>query len=150
MFWTQFQLLCSKIGKSPNGVAKEIGLSSGTVTFWKNGKIPKSDTLKKLADYFNVTVDHLLGNEQPAAPVASPAIALSADELRVIQRYRSVSPDVQAVVRKILDIPNGDEELIPVYHAAHSKDGTEEDRIIYRTREEVERLQNAPESDLDI
>lgn len=150
MFWTQFQLLCSKIGKSPNGVAKEIGLSSGTVTFWKNGKIPKSDTLKKLADYFGVTVDYLLGNEQPAAPVASPAIALSADELRVIQRYRSVSPDVQAVVRKILDIPNGDEELIPVYHAAHSKDGTEEDRIIYRTREEVERLQNAPESDLDI
>lgn len=64
MFWTQYQLLCQSVGKSPNGVAKEIGLSSGTVTFWKNGKIPKSDTLKKIADYFGVTVDYLLGDDK--------------------------------------------------------------------------------------
>lgn len=64
MFWTQYQFLCQSVGKSPNGVAKEIGLSSGSVTFWKNGKIPKSDTLKKIADYFGVTVDFLLGDDK--------------------------------------------------------------------------------------
>ena len=149
MFWNNFVSLCNQQNTTPTSVVKDLNISVGSVTHWKNGKVPHHATLKKLADYFGVTVDHLLGNEQPSAPILS-APALSPDELRVIQRYRSVSPDVQAVVRKILDIPNGDEELIPVYHAAHSKDGTEEDRIIYRTREEVERLQNAPESDLDI
>lgn len=150
MFKETFIRLCNQKGIAPTVVCAEIGLSNAAFSSWTESSVPRKATLMKLADYFGVTVDYLLGNEQPAAPVASPAIALSPDELRVIQRYRSVSPDVQAVVRKILDIPNGDEELIPVYHAAHSKDGTEEDRIIYRTREEVERLQNAPESDLDI
>ena len=150
MFWTQYQLLCQRVGKSPNGVAKEIGLSSGTVTFWKNGKIPKSDTLKKIADYFGVTVDELLGNDTPAPAPASPVITFTPEEQRVILRYRAVSEEARLIIRKILDIPNGDEELVPVYHAAHSKDGTAEDRIIYRTRAELDALENAPESDVDI
>ena len=150
MFWTQYQLLCQRVGKSPNGVAKEIGLSSGTVTFWKNGKIPKSDTLKKIADYFGVTVDELLGNDTPAPAPASPVLTFTPEEQRVILRYRAMSEEAQLIIRKILDIPNGDEELVPVYHAAHSKDGTAEDRIIYRTRAELDALENAPESDVDI
>ena len=150
MFWTQYQLLCQRVGKSPNGVAKEIGLSSGTVTFWKNGKIPKSDTLKKIADYFGVTVDELLGNDTPAPAPASPVLTFTPEEQRVILRYRAVSEEARLIIRKILDIPNGDEELVPVYHAAHSKDGTAEDRIIYRTRAELDALENAPESDIDI
>lgn len=150
MFWTQYQLLCQRVGKSPNGVAKEIGLSSGTVTFWKNGKIPKSDTLKKIADYFGVTVDELLGNDTPAPAPAFPVNTFTPEEQRVILRYRAVSEEARLIIRKILDIPNGDEELVPVYHAAHSKDGTAEDRIIYRTRAELDALENAPESDVDI
>lgn len=150
MFWTQYQLLCQRVGKSPNGVAKEIGLSSGTVTFWKNGKIPKSDTLKKIADYFGVTVDELLGNDTPAPAPASPVLTFTPEEQRVILRYRAMSEEAKLIIRKILDIPNGDEELVPVYHAAHSKDGTAEDRIIYRTRAELDALENAPESDVDI
>jgi transcriptional regulator with XRE-family HTH domain len=101
MFWTQFQHLCRREGKSPNGVAKEIGLSSGTVTFWKNGKIPKSDTLKKLADYFGVTVDELLGSA-PAVTLTTPE--LTPDELSLLSAYRS-HPELQAAVRKLLDIP---------------------------------------------
>ena len=150
MFWTQYQLLCQRVGKSPNGVAKEIGLSSGTVTFWKNGKIPKSDTLKKIADYFGVTVDELLGNDTPTPAPASTVISFTPEEQRVILRYRAMSEEAKLIIRKILDIPNGDEELVPVYHAAHSKDGTAEDRIIYRTRAELDALENAPESDVDI
>ena len=152
MFWNNLVSLCNERGTTPNGVCSELGLSAATATKWKKGAVPRDTTLQRVADYFGVTVDYLLGEEkkeQATAPILSIP-ALSPEELRVIQRYRSVSPEIQAAVRKILDIPNGDEELIPVYHAAHSKDGTEEDRIIYRTREEVERLQNAPESDLDI
>lgn len=63
MFWTRFIELCSKIGKSPNAVATACGVrSSGTVTGWSNGSIPRAPILHKLADYFHVTADYLLGN----------------------------------------------------------------------------------------
>ena len=120
------------------------------VTNWKNGRIPNGATLQKIADYFSVSVDELLGNDTPAPAPASPVITFTPEEQRVILRYRAVSEEARLIIRKILDIPNGDEELVPVYHAAHSKDGTAEDRIIYRTRAELDALENAPESDIDI
>lgn len=120
MFWEQYQNLCQQIGKSPNGVAKELGLSSGTVTFWKNGKIPKSDTLQKIADYFNVTVDQLLNGDPPKpskydhlevgeitfdlglfGDVQDP---YTPEEQLLIQHWRS-HPEAQPFVRKLLDMP---------------------------------------------
>ena len=69
MFWENFYGLCHSKQMSPNGVAKEIGISSGAITAWKQGKVPHHDTLIKIANYFGVSVDYLLGNEkQPEAP----------------------------------------------------------------------------------
>ena len=53
--------LCLRNGKRPNPVGKEIGLSSGIISKWKNGGIPNGETLMKLARYFNVSTDYLLG-----------------------------------------------------------------------------------------
>ena len=61
-FWNRFFTLCNEIGKAPNAVAKELGFSSGSVTWWKKGKAPQPNSIKVLADYFNVSVDYLLGN----------------------------------------------------------------------------------------
>lgn len=63
MFWEIFYNLCRSKGTYPNTVAKELSFSSGSVTFWKNGKIPQYKSLKKIADYFGVSVEYLLGNE---------------------------------------------------------------------------------------
>lgn len=64
MFWDNFIQLCNKKGVSPNGVAKHLKLSSGSVTGWKSGAEPHYSTLRKLADYFGVSVDYLLGKEE--------------------------------------------------------------------------------------
>ncbi len=64
MFWENFVKLCEARGVKPNPVAKELGLSSGSVTYWKQGKIPQSTTLQKLADYFGVTTDTLLNDAE--------------------------------------------------------------------------------------
>ena len=61
MFWERFYTLCLRNGKRPNPVGKEIGLSSGIISKWKNGGIPNGETLMKLARYFNVSTDYLLG-----------------------------------------------------------------------------------------
>ena len=61
MFWERFYNLCLRCGKKPNPVGKEVGLSSGIISKWKNGGIPNGETLMKLAKYFDVSTDYLLG-----------------------------------------------------------------------------------------
>lgn len=61
MFWDIFYKVCIEQGTKPNPVAKQVGVSSSTVTSWKNGGIPNGETLLKLADYLGVSVDYLLG-----------------------------------------------------------------------------------------
>ena len=61
MFWDNFYNLCVKKGIKPNPVAKELGISSASLTKWKNGTTPNSDALQKIAEYFDVSVDYLLG-----------------------------------------------------------------------------------------
>ena len=61
MFYDRFMGLCKERGVSPSAVMVSIGLNKSNATFWKKGSIPKGDTLRKLADYFGVSVDYLLG-----------------------------------------------------------------------------------------
>lgn len=65
MFYDLFCKLCSEKSISPTKASLEIGLSKSTATKWKNtGATPSGDTLNKIANYFNVSVDYLLGKEQ--------------------------------------------------------------------------------------
>lgn len=60
-FYERFTDLCNKAGVSPASVANSIGLSNSSTTYWKRGSIPKSETMQKLAEYFGVSVDYLVG-----------------------------------------------------------------------------------------
>lgn len=72
MFWNNFVNLCASVGKAPNVVASEIGLkSSGTVTGWKKGALPRPSVLVKIAKYFNITVNELIGEQEKIPPVVS-------------------------------------------------------------------------------
>lgn len=45
-------------------IAKEIDVNQTSIVNWKNGTMPHPRNVKRLADYFNVSVDELLaGNE---------------------------------------------------------------------------------------
>lgn len=70
MFYDVFKRLCDEKGVSCNRAATEMGLSNATATKWKKtGATPSGDTLSKIAVYFDVSIDDLLGNEEkPAAP----------------------------------------------------------------------------------
>ena len=68
MFWINYLLLCGQAEKTPTGLARELGISSGTVTGWKKGKIPSEASLKKIADYFGISIWDLLGDKNPDTP----------------------------------------------------------------------------------
>ena len=61
MFWERFVTECERIGKKPNSIREELSVSSSTLTKWKNGVMPTSRSLNKVASYFGVTSDYLLG-----------------------------------------------------------------------------------------
>lgn len=64
LFYINYVALCNKIGKSPSAVAEEMGFMRSVVTRWSKGSVPRQATLQKVADYFGITVDELLGKEK--------------------------------------------------------------------------------------
>lgn len=68
MFYDRFKALCENKKISPTRAAIDMGFSNSITTKWKKtGATPDGVTLAKIAEYFGITVDELLGKEkQPA------------------------------------------------------------------------------------
>lgn len=73
MFYDTFLQLCNLRNIAPTAAAVEIGFQKSVVTRWKNGMTPRDANLRKIADYFNVSVDYLLGNEKTTEEQPTPA-----------------------------------------------------------------------------
>ena len=65
MFYENVKELCHQRRTNITTLVKELGMSTSMPTGWKNGTIPKSDTVQKIADYFGVTTDYLLRDHSP-------------------------------------------------------------------------------------
>lgn len=75
MFYEIFEKLCHDNLTSPFAFCKEIGLSGGTAAYWKkSGRPPKRETLEKIAQKFGVSVDYLLGREEPKSNLRTVTI----------------------------------------------------------------------------
>lgn len=64
MMYEIFERLCKENGVTPYRVGKETHITTSTLTDWKKGRYtPKQDKLMRIADYFGVSVDYLMGKE---------------------------------------------------------------------------------------
>ncbi len=46
-------------------IAEKLGMTPTGISYWESGNaVPNYETLKKLADLFNVSIDFLIGNEK--------------------------------------------------------------------------------------
>ena len=62
--YEKFEQLLKKYGVTPYRVHKETGISTATLSDWKNGKSqPKKDKIEKICDYFNVPISYFYGDE---------------------------------------------------------------------------------------
>lgn len=61
MFYKNFLKLCNSLEKSPSAVASEIGIAKTCVTRWEKGSKPRDATLRRIAKYFGVSTEALLG-----------------------------------------------------------------------------------------
>lgn len=59
--YEKFVYLLDKTNKTAYQVSKDTGIAQSVLSDWKRGRsTPKVDKLKKLADYFGVSVDYFL------------------------------------------------------------------------------------------
>ncbi len=63
-FHNRFKLLLDNTNTSQKELSKIIGISSQAVSKWYTGRAePDSNTLKLIANHFNISIDFLLENE---------------------------------------------------------------------------------------
>ena len=60
-----FEQLLQKHGVSTYKISKDTGIAQSVFSSWKTGRsTPKGDKLKIIAEYFNVSVNYLMGIEE--------------------------------------------------------------------------------------
>lgn len=73
MFYDNLRSVCSEQGTTVTTVLKELKMSTGSTGKWKDGSIPKIDTVMQLAEYLNVSLDRLVyGNQKELSVVSLP------------------------------------------------------------------------------
>lgn len=71
----KIEYLLMKSGKTKSDLSKAIGISSGAFSNWKAyNRIPKADTLQKIADYLGTTTDNLLDTSDIDNRVVQPIV----------------------------------------------------------------------------
>lgn len=84
--------LADSRGKSLQDVAETVGLSKNIFYKWKTSE-PKAKDLEKVADYFDVSVDYLLGRtENPNGLSDSPKIG---DTIAAHFRLNTANMDIE-------------------------------------------------------
>jgi transcriptional regulator, XRE family len=77
-------------------LARYLQVAESTYSYWEQGKFePDTETLKKLADYFNVSVDYLLGRTENNETTTTENLfktkkvpeSLSDDEQELLKQY---------------------------------------------------------------
>lgn len=107
MYYQNFEELCKQRNIKPNKVSKETGVSTATLTSWKQGKYtPKPDKLKLIADFFNVSLEFLMRNEDvqwnPSEQAMDYTISLSEEEQDLLIKYRKADDTQKEMIRRIL------------------------------------------------
>ena len=83
--WEVFVELCRNHGISPNKVARILGIGPSSFTDWKKGSTPRTDKLKKIADYFGVSVEYLMTGQEKSTPVQEDESAIDAALIAMLQ-----------------------------------------------------------------
>ena len=74
-------------------VAKELNIKNTTYSNWEVGvSEPDIQSLKKLADFFGVSIDYLVGREEEDGVVIVSGNELSKDESALIDKLSCLDP----------------------------------------------------------
>lgn len=96
--------LCDEKGVKPGKMCTEASVSKGLITDLKMGrkKTVHVETAQKIADYFGVTVDRVLGAEKETAAPKDDGLNYTDSEL--LQAYHDADHRTKEAIRTLLGI----------------------------------------------
>lgn len=87
---------------SAKDFCKAIGISFSTYQNYESGsRVPTVEMLVKIADFYGVTTDFLLGREPVPKPIANLNLS-EENEIEVIDKYMSLPPEIRVDLMNIL------------------------------------------------
>lgn len=101
-FTDTFNNLVRRSGKNLQQIAEETGIRAPTLSRYKTGarKYPSTEEAAKLAVYFNVSIDYLLGVNHADETVNK--ILCSSEAIEIAACFDMASEDDKMVVRAVL------------------------------------------------
>lgn len=129
VFSLKYSGLCRKAGLSPRKALKEIfGMDGSNLQKWANNEsIPKADIVFAVAEYFDVSMDFLLGRSVPT--YLSAPENFRPEEIQLINSLRLTSSGTReialAALRAILDTATAQHEKEKKQEAAQKDDAEE-------------------------
>ncbi len=128
-------------------IAKILNVHQTAVSQWEQGRTtPDMQTLIKIADYFQVTVDYLLGQTSEKKSLTNETI-LNAHEEKVILAYRS-KPSMQPAVDRLLDVDSEPSESTGASYIAAAGENPGGGTTHF-SKEELAALHSTPDTDED-
>ena len=98
MFFDSLKVACAQNGTSPTSLLKKLGMSTSSVTSWKNGVVPSLKTVYQLAEALGIDPAQLLessgevlGGDSKKAPVLTE------------KDKRDVAKDVARIMESLQD-----------------------------------------------
>lgn len=85
ILYQRIKELCAERGISINKLESDLGVGYSSIQKWKNTTSPSMDKIIKVATYFNVSVDYLLGRTDVKTPITE---LLGDDDIISFQRAR--------------------------------------------------------------
>ena len=88
---------------SQQKLADAVGVSQPSIFKYENMNIePDIAVLSQLADYFDTSVDYIIGRTEERRPIErTEAYDLNADEARLISAYRSMSDEERSCLEHV-------------------------------------------------
>lgn len=122
MFYERLKLLCDNKGIKLTNLIQELGMSSGNMNKWKKGVVPKGSTLSKLADYFNVSVDYLIGKTEEQTNIHYVNNINDMNDSNFIQGNNNGSISIKTIEHKPektynKDLSNEETEILNIYRS---------------------------------
>lgn len=90
--------LTDKQGLSINDVEAKIGLGKNTLYSWKK-KVPSGTNLTKVADFFNVSTDYLLGRDYQETKTAD----LTDDDVIFTYQGKPLSDEDKKLIKRLMN-----------------------------------------------
>lgn len=95
----RFEELRSRQGITKASIAKAVGRTPSIIQDWKRNKsVPSEEQLEIVASMLHTTVSYLCGESDNKKPVPTNEDGLNDTERRIIELFRLLPPDSQAVL----------------------------------------------------